>query len=497
MTVRSTLRRAALGALLGATIATAMTSSWAGCAAPEPAASADVDPGPTFGAEIALSIVGRGRVTSTPAGIDCPSTCFSRVVLADPSVDGGEGGVALVATETLGAHFVSWTVEELDLGVRARGPSQCSPMTRKSATPSFDATRLITVPFGETTGTPPRGREDECAAFTKVPVAYALTAVFEDDHVEPGRDAGRPDPGLPPLFDSVGNGAARDIGISSGYVYWRYDHNGVSGVAGGLVGATQAFALTAAFDTITVFDVDVHVAFQHSNGALEAIQGGTENVVTLGNAPTCVALASDATTVYCRANDFGSSTIYAWPISGSATPTVVSVLPPGRALAVDTQSFYFSDDQGGLPDQSSLASAPRNGDGGMAFTTTLVGNQTSPRNLLVTSSYLFWLDDRGGGVLSARSASKGGAASAQPSLTGTSVRFIAADPFGGSYFVGVIGVGNVTSAIYRAFAGSPSNMPIRDGILGLGGIASDGSYVYWTQSDGRVYRTLAGNNGFP
>ena len=488
MNVCFALRRAALGALLLAMVTMAMTSAWAGCASPDAGASAEVDPGPTYGAEIALGVIGRGRVTSTPAGIDCPASCFTRILLADPSVDGGDGGVDLIATETEGAHFVSWTVEELDLGVRARGPSQCSPMIRKSATPTLADTRVISVPFGETTGTPPRGREEECAAFTTVPVAYALTAVFEEDFIAPQPDGGQEDAGLL-LFQPVGNGPAHEVGVSSGYVYWRYDHDGASGVAGGFVGAGQAFALTAAFDTITLFDVDVHVAFQHANGTLEAIQGGTETVVTLGNAPPCTALASDATTVYCRSNEFGSSTIYSWPISGASVPKIVSVLPPGGDLAVDTQSFYFSDDKGGLPDQAVISSAPRGGDGGMPLTTALVGAQTSPRSLLATTSYLFWLDDRGGGVYSARSAFKGGfGGTAQPSLTGSSVRFLAASPFDSVYFVGNLGSGLVSSSIYRAFAGSPSSTPFRGGIKGLGGIATDGSYLYWTQSDGRVYR---------
>jgi hypothetical protein len=495
MKVRFALRRAALGALLLAMLTMAMTSAWAGCASPEPAASAEADPGPTFGAEVTIGVVGRGRVTSTPAGIDCPASCFSRIVLADPSVDGGDGGVSLVATATEGAHFASWTIEELDLGVRARGPSQCSPMTRKSATPSLAPSRIIDVPFGETTGTPPRGREEECAAFTTVPVAYALTAVFEEDFVDPGPglDAG-PNPGLPYLFASVGNGPAREIGVSSGYVYWRYENNGASGVAGGFIGASQAFALTAAFDSITLFDVDVHVAFQHASGQLEAIQGGTETVVTLGNAPPCAALASDATTVYCRSDGFGSSTLYAWPISGAANPKVVNALPSGRALAVDTQSFYFSDDQGGVQGDALIKSAPRGGDGGMPVSTELVSGQGSPRNLLVGSAYLFWLDDLGTGAYSARSASKTFFPNTgQTSLAGSSLRFIAASPFDGTYFLGNIGVDS--SSIYRAFAGSSSSSMFLGGIPGLGGIATDGTYVYWTQSDGRVYRAPV--NSFP
>ena len=489
MTVWSALRRAALGVLLLVMGMMAMMSAWPACESPEPAASGDVDPGPTFGAEIVLGIVGRGRVTSDPMGIDCPSSCFARVVLADPSVDGGDGGVTLSAIETSGAHFVGWTFAEADLGVRGRGPPECSPMTRKSATRSLDPSRVITVAFGETTGTPPRSREEACAAFTNVPVAYAVTATFEDDYVPPPPDADVPDGGLAPLFDSPGNGPAKEIGVAGGYVYWRYEQNGLSGIASAFPASSQVDVLVSPFDVITRFDVDTHVVFQHANGTLQAIESGSGFAVTLGNAPLCEALASDAFNVYCRANGLDTSTLYSWPISGAATPTTVYVLPPGRDLAVDEQRFYFSDDKGGFTDQAIVSSTPRSsGDGGVASITALMVDQTSPHDLFVGSSYLFWLDDRGGGISSARSGYKFTPSTSQPGVSGASVRFLAADRFSASYWVGVTGSGVGGGSILRAFGLSSSTTPFRTGIRGLGGIAVDGSFVYWTQSDGRVFR---------
>ncbi len=274
MKVRSALRRAALGALFFAMSTMAMMSAWPACESEAPGPPGEIDPGPTFGAEIVLSIVGRGSVTSNPTGIDCPSSCFARVVLADPSVDGGDAGIALSPNETIGAHFVGWTFAEVDLGVRARGPSQCSPMTRKSTTPSVDTSRVLTVPFGETTGTPPRGREEECAAFTTVPVAYAVTATFEDDFVPPLPDADLPDGGLVQLFDSPGTGPAKEIGLAGGYVYWRYEQNGLSGIASAFPGSNQVDVLVSPFDVITRFHVDTHVVFQHADGTLQAIESG-------------------------------------------------------------------------------------------------------------------------------------------------------------------------------------------------------------------------------
>lgn len=468
----------------------AMMSAWPACESRDPPEAGEVDPGPTFGAEITVNVVGRGRITSSLGGIDCPSSCFGRALLADPSVDGGDGGVTLVPNTTSGAHFVGWTAEELDVGVRARGPSQCSPMTRRTATPLVASRYELTVPFGETTGTPPRGREEECAAFTKVPVAYALTATFEDDFVPQLPDAAPPDGGLAPLFQAVGNGPAKEIGATGGYVYWHYQQNGLSGIASAFPGSSQVDVIVSPTDVITRFDVDTHVVFQHADGTLQAIERGNGFAVTLGNAPTCAALASDFANVYCRASGNATvSTLYAWPITGALMPTIVYVLPAGRDLAVDDQRFYFSDDKGGFTDQAIVSSTSRSGgDGGVAITTPLIVDQTSPRDLIVSSSYLFWLDDRGGGVSSARSATKLGPSTAQASVSGSGVRFLAADRFSSGYWVGITGAGLGGGSIVRAFASTSSTIPFRTGITGMGGIAVDSSFIYWTQSDGRVFR---------
>jgi hypothetical protein len=199
-------------------------------------------------------------------------------------------------------------------------------------------------------------------------------------------------------------------------------------------------------------------------------------------------VASDFANVYCRANGLGTSTLYSWPISGAAMPTVVHVLPPGRDLAVDNQRIYFSDDKGGFTDQAIVSSVPRAGDGGIPVTTPLVVDQTSPRDLVVSTSYLFWIDDRGGGLSSARSGFKDTPFAATPSIVGSTVRYVAADRFSSTYWVGINGPGFGGGSIVRAFGGSAATSLFRSGITGLGGLAADSSYVYWTQSNGRVYR---------
>jgi hypothetical protein len=56
------------------------------------------------------------------------------------------------------------------------------------------------------------------------------------------------------------------------------------------------------------------------------------------------------------------------------------------------------------------------------------------------------------------------------------------------YWVGTT-FGSIGS-IFRVVPSLSARFTFRTGLAGLGGIAADASYVYWTQSDGRVYRAL-------
>lgn len=475
-------------------VAVAATGAWPACVEKSASpGSSDFDPGPTFGAEISVTVVGRGRVTSNDGSIDCPSKCFAGVLVDDPTKDGAAPGVVLLTEPSFGVHFAGWKLEEVPLGVRARGPSQCSPMTRMSSlVPVTPQSTVLQLEFGETNGTPPRGHEDECEPFKRVPVAYVLTATFAESFADAGRDAGR-DAGADLLYEpppSAVGAAATEIGITRGFVYWRYERNGLSGIARGDTEVTDV--TNGPTERIDRFDVDAHVLYQTSTD-LKIITPGASSPVRLDGAPTCLALASDSSSAYCRAQDLSGPSagtrLWRWDLGVSVTPTVAYALPRGNALAVDTERLYFSDDQGGLSGQASLQSAPRTGgDGGAPFTTTLVANQTSPRDLVVGPSHLFWLDDRGGGVFSATSASKFATTIPRVSTSGSTVRFIAADPQLGQYWIGIRGAGAGASSILRAVAGAGSTTTFRAGLTGLGGIAVDDAFVYWTQSDGRVYR---------
>jgi hypothetical protein len=497
------LRLVALALLLASTVVAILPS----CDSSE-ATSAEPDPGGTYGAEISLSIIGRGRVTSSPSVVDCPSSCFARIVLANASMDGGDGGITLIAQETSGAHFIGWSFADVDLGARGRGPSQCSPVTRKASVPSqLDRSTVVTVPFGETQGAPPRGHEEECAAFTSVSLAYAVTATFEEDPPQPGFDSAPPDEAdLDVLFlPKTAGSQAKEIGVTGGYAYWRYEKDGLSGVAGSFVASNRFDEIVQPTRVIRAFHVGRHAVFQYADDdSLWVVQGGTtDSASALGGAPPCLALASDAQNVYCRAALDGGSAIYAWPVSGAdaSAPSIVHVLPPGNALGVDTSQFYFSEDHGALPNQATILSVLRDAGGDVdgsspAFTAVAVG-QTSPIGLSVGPLLLAWIDERGGISTPWSASKKLTGAAPLTGLSGNAIRYVAADsdPNSSAYWIGVGDDGTGSWAIYTAIAVTGTPTFFRAGNTDLGGLAVDNTYVYWTRPNGRVYQASKNNTG--
>lgn len=491
-------------------LATMIVAVLAACSG-DGTASSDVPAG-TYGAEISLSIVGRGRVTTAPAAIDCPGTCFARILLPSANVDGGDGGITLIAEGTSRAHFVGWSFAESDLGVRARGPSECSPMTRKASVPAaFDRVTTILVPFGATTGTPPRGHEEECAPFTSVSLAYAVTATFEDDPPLPGFDAAPPDEAdLDVLFvPSTPGSQAMEIGVTGGYAYWRFSLGGpFSGVAGGYLASGGFGEIVQPTRIIRSFHVDRHAVFQYADDdSLWVIPAGQLTPTLLGVAPPCFALASDALNVYCRAALDAGTAIYAWPVNGGdpSAPSIVHVLPAGTTLAVDTQRFYFTEDDDVVPGHVKILSTPRAADvdGGIPELTTLATGQTTPFGLSLGPTFLAWIDAVGGTRVTRSTAKQPSGAQLADGLSKVNgIRFVAADPFSNVYWIGVGDDGNGAWVIYETVAATGQTPTfVRSGLGGtklttdLGGLAVDATYLYWTRANGRVYRAPKSNSG--
>lgn len=483
-----------------------VTGGWPSCEAHDDAAAPLVDRSATFGAEIVVTVIGSGRVTTRDGALDCPGTCFVRLLVDDAHVDGGVAATMVSAVPSRGSTFDGWKFDEVDLGIRARGPAQCSPMVRKTSLvdPQLRREESLVLRYGETTGTPPKGRETECADYAKVPVAYAITAMFRQSS-QPTFDSGVVPPTDEVLFypPPGGDGPAREIGVVGTDLYWRYESiadSTLSGIATGNSRAGRSSSVVQPFTQITGFDVDRHVAFQTFDGDVKVIEAGRSFSTRLGVLPFCLALATDSSNLYCRSFGGMTTTLWAWPISGLEPPSAVYTLPVGRDLAVDepAQKLYFSYGPAAAPGQAIVESAPRmtTGDAGAPVITQLAANQSVPQSLVVGPAYLFWLDDHGGTptILQATAVAKTGFGSPFPGIAGTTVRFIAADPSTTDYWVGIVSPGS--STILRAVPGSPTTtFTFRTGLTSLNGLAVDSDYVYWTQDDGRVYRGLKFGQG--
>ena len=155
-------------------------------------------------------------------------------------------------------------------------------------------------------------------------------------------------------------------------------------------------------------------------------------------------------------------------------------------------SFYLSDTTGGAG-ASTIIGVTRTAtpDAGVPTQTSLVTGLTTPTSVEVSSSRIFWIDyDTFGNVGIAQSASRFGGPPFTSLPTTSGLRLLAIDPNNTSaFFVGIVpSTANGVSSIEKLSTFGSTTTPVRQGLTGIGGIAADSAYVYWTQSDGRVYR---------
>lgn len=482
-------------AWLGAAALPAAVVVWVGCGNDDKNDSAgllEADPGGTYGAEVVVTIKGRGRVSASMPGLDCPGSCFARYVFDDKAKAGTNAAVVLKAEATPGSSFVGFTFETVTLGARGRGADTCNPLSRATSQPPAANGAEVVLPFGETQGTPPEGAQ--CSGPQNVPLAYAITATFDTPVVI---EAGPPDSGVdagpPPgelVFDPPTAGAVgKEIGYTGGYLYWRYEVSGQGGIA---YGSPSSFpqtptSLLSTANLVTKFDVSSHVVYQRSGGALYVINGGSTSSTTLTGAPAaCSELDSDGSYAYCMT---AAGSLYQWTTGGSGPVILHSGVPAGTdKLGVHPSSsyIYFVDDPSGTAGSATIkyAGKTQTVDAGTPTLTNFATALTNPIGLDVNSSYAAWItydavNDVGTMQRLFYSSAGSTPTTIIPATNG--LRMLAVDPSSSSTFYGAV---PATGSIYR----SGTTTPIVTGITGLGGIAVDSSYVYWTTSDGRVYR---------
>ena len=491
------MRALALVLALGAGIVSACDSS-------TDATASALDPGPTFGVEVTVNVSGNGRVVSTPGSIDCPSSCFTRITSADHDFDGADLGMTLTATAGAGSHFVGWSTLPLVSGTRARGPAECSPMTRNALGPPIGPLdNTVVLPYGETQGTPPKGLEAECAPYTTVPVAFALVATFAEDPAQPffGQDAATPGEVVfePP---TDGTDVAREIGVHGNLLYVRYDHQNQNGTTSLIMSGPKdgSAALMVQFESIesTVYrlvSIGPNLVAQDEDFVLSTLNLTTLARGTQSLGVGCSSLATDDRSAYCRFTSGGQSYLYTWPLDGSGFVQYVYTLPNGSDLAVDDASVYFTQvpTNLGVFGGATIESAPKAPDAsGLPDAAVLVPGLNAPSHLTATSTDLIWLDIDDQSLLSEVShAPKTGAEAGLSNDLSAPISTIAVDPVDARIFY----VATVASATngggeihrYRTDGGKVTDIALY-GIPSLNGLAVDETYVYWTENDGRVYR---------
>lgn len=495
------MRRRRRSILVLGALALALPCAFAGCVAgcssdappePNPEPRPEPDPGGTYGAEINVHVVGRGRVKDVIGGLACPTQCFARYVYRDRATAGGTDRATLTAEPAQGARLVGWTFDAAPLGTRGRGPAECSPVKRAGALPQSDAAALtIPLAFGETQGTAPIGREAECASHLTVPLAYNVTATFAELPVADGGDAG--DSGVigevhlePPVLGFEGKNIGVYGGTTDSLVYWRLDQGATTQIARATISGATKSVTTVTNSTATsvvLFDVGALIGWQTADGTigiLRASAGSASALVFPSGGTTCRAFASTSSMLYCRTDD----SIVGWdPFGGSKQIVHTGLSPIGATIAVTqaTSALLFADSNG--DGGVAIKSAPGFGDGGVPFMETVVpAVARDPLLLAVNASNVFWLDFDGTNGRGHQAAIITGSTTFDiGSASSPGVRFLRLDPKSetGSFLASPDSILQAKGTALTTF---------RPKVPSLGGLAVGDSFVYWTQKDGRVLR---------
>ncbi|MBX3230333.1 MAG: hypothetical protein KIT84_03640 [Labilithrix sp.] len=455
-------------------------------------ARVNLDPGGTWGAEVTVTVVGRGRVHSGTRGIDCPTgACFAKYVFPDNAADGATGGIQLNATPTAGVKFLGWSFEPTNLGARGRGPEGCNPVTRLATVPAVSTSDpQITLPFGETDGTSPPGQEANCGAFRRVPLAYKVTATFEAEL--PTFDAGF-DAGADEVFYEAPDLTAtnaRGLGITSNNgLYWAYSLGASSVIAYGAspnsaIGPATALKV-ATVTTLGSFRVHPRGVVYTDGNNVYAIRATTPTqpvlVGDLGTIGQCRGFAIDTSSnVYCRT----ATSIVRWLSVGTvyAAPTVLygSNLPGGNEIMVESALGPIWIDTGAGASSTGIASLPlTDPDGGAASPTPIITGRTSMTNVRSSSLGFAW-SELGDGVFTTTSKTAGATVTESTVTTGT-LSSLAQDQNSSTSWIaaglnGIFLVSLGTGTTFRS--GNQFN-----------GAASTSSYVFWTTTtDAAIHR---------
>ncbi len=465
----------------------------AGCSSSSSIAPTTAPPGGTFGALVTVHVVGGGRVYSQPTGVDCPGSCAHSFIF-DQGTDGALSGVRLTAEGTLAWKFAGFTFNQVSVASRGEGPGSCQPISRQSspAPAGVDTSSLsMTLPPAEVTGTSEAEGGAFCSSYTRIPAAYDVTATFvstsptDGGGMVDGGDAGGPDM----LYDRPTlNAIGRRIFYmgSTNQVLWQTDDGAQSTVSYGAAGGFSHGTVTTTSLIQKFWGGSSALAFQ-SSGTLYGVFSPFTTTTLFSFAPNCAALTADGTYAYC----FGTDGTYArWSrFSPSTTIAIdngffnVSGLDndPGQSFAV------FSDNGGNVSRVSTTLF-----DGGMPQTDAgliqIATSQFSPHEVHVLGASAYFIANSS---QLASAPTIGGGPVSSIGTTHFGLTSFAVDPFEAFIVAAIVpsqGVGQ--SSIIRVSLPAGTTTTLRSGLTGVGGVATDGNYVFWTDINGRVSKAL-------
>lgn len=306
---------------------------------------------------VSLPGTGKGHVTSTPAGLDCPGTCS--VIVAAGST------LSLAQRSEPGSRFVGW-------GGACSGTGACSVTADREKTVLANFSAAAAPPPGNTSG-----------AVTLVPnsrgnvLAINSTDVFFDSTLPPQLQyviRAIPKTGGNVRVVAVSPNVVGSIRADDAFVYWTAGAppSGLyrAPVAGG---PTQTLYSGQHLTEIALDDRNVYVGNfpgtgTSGNGAVYAfpiVAGGPGVAIATGVTPMG-GLTVDATDVYFVDHPPGIADVKRVPKTGSVAPTSTGVTCTGSycnypVLRVDSQNLYYLESPsltgGGIHARSKTSSA--------------------------------------------------------------------------------------------------------------------------------------------
>jgi hypothetical protein len=337
---------------------------------------ATLAPPPPSQHRLNVIVEGKGRVTSSPSGLDCDSSTCAADFAAGTSV-------TLTATAESDFSFAGW-------GGACNGMSATCQLTLQSDTgvkAEFQSETLVLAPNDETNGTT---------------IALNSTRVFWTRDIsgigrsiwsisKNGGDAVR-----------VANGSATAstsaIVADDGNLYWtEWDHVYSTPVGGGqvtLLFTGSPIGRLAVDETGAVYWTVGQCCSGDNSGSVHRMQKGTPTVLADGQNPTG-AVAVDASHVYFTAFDGHAGSIRRVPRNGGAVNTVLSCgsgcYP--EALAVDPQNVYFRPGVSGSSTTDAHVQVMSKADSRVRMLSTGNGSGNSTYSILeveVNASVAYW-----------------------------------------------------------------------------------------------------------